>query len=177
MRNHSVSLATLVLCALSLPAFGQEAQTVPDTTPLAITVLPAPAAKGQSLQFVTMTLTNTSDREVRLPEPAIGCASAASGSVELKVTPQSELYHPCTSELAAPASWKKWITLQPGETANFAQIVTPMLPRGAGTFEVRGTYTPPQLSAAQAEELYRDSVTHPTEALTSAAAKIVRDEP
>jgi hypothetical protein len=151
-----------------------EFQPVPNTTPLAITVTPAPVAKGQVPEFVTMTLTNTSDHAVRFPQPGIGCTDAANGTIELVVTPAGEA-ESCMTTAPVATPVEKWMTLEPGETANFGERVTPLLPKGAGTVEVRAVYTPPLLAGAKQEELYRESVTYPVEALTSEAVALVRE--
>ena len=181
MRNAlAIAGFALFLGAASTATLAQQAaiefQPVPDTAPLAITVNPAPAPKGAAPHFVTITLTNTSQDVVRLPMPAIGCANASSGYVAL-ITAHAATAPACTSEEVATHALdvKKWTVLRPGETANFGQMVTPLLPKGAGTFEVRGIYVPPQLSADVAEGMYRDSVVYPKDKLTSAPAQIVRD--
>jgi hypothetical protein len=127
------------------------------------------------MQFVTITLTNTSDHDVRFPEPQIGCASKFMGSVTLVVNPAAVGTSGRVADDVTATGLNKWTTLKPGATANFGQEVTSLLPKGGGTFEVRGVYTPPQLSGEMREELYRESVTYPTETLTSAPATIVRD--
>jgi len=152
-----------------------EPQALPSTTPLAITVTPAPVPKGQMPEFVTMTLTNTSDHVVRLPQPGIGCSDAANGTIELVVTPAAAEVTACVTETPVSTPVEKWMTLEPGDTANFGERVTPLLPKGAGTFEVKATYTPPLVSGAKQEELYQKSVTYPTEALTSEAVTLVRE--
>jgi hypothetical protein len=174
-------MSVVLLCAVSVSALAQselakkvEPQPLPDTTPLAITVLPAPVSKGATFQFVTITLTNTGDTTVRFPMPAIGCANAATGYVGL-ITDSHATVAPCAAGQAVPAAWQKWTVLKPGETANFGQMVTPLLPEGAATVQIRGVYTPPVLASSVQEELYRESVVYPTEALTSAPAEIVRD--
>lgn len=149
-------------------------QPLPNTTPLAITVTPAPVAKGQTPQFVTMTLTNTTDHDVRLPEPSIGCANAATGSILLVVTPAREGGAGCQASVQALAPVEKWTLLKPGETANFGQMVTPLLPKGAGTIEVGAVYTPPVLKGEMSEELYRQSVTYETETLSAVPVAITR---
>jgi hypothetical protein len=170
----------MLLCAAPLLAQSDVAlktdrQPLPETTPLAVTVSVAPAAKDSALQFVTITLTNTSDHDVRFPMPNIGCGSTFMGSVKLVVNPAAEVASSCVTDEVTVAGLNKWTTLKPGETANFGELVTPLLPKGAGTVEVRGVYTPPQIKPDMQEELYRESVTYPTETLTSAPATIVRD--
>jgi hypothetical protein len=152
-----------------------EPQALPSTTPLAITVTPAPVPKGQMPEFVTMTLTNTSDHEVRFPQPGIGCTDALNGTIELVVTPAAAEVSSCNTEAPVGTPVEKWMTLRPGETANFGERVTQMLPKGPGTFEVKAVYTPPMISPGEQEKLYRESVTYPAEALTSAAVMLVRD--
>jgi hypothetical protein len=152
-----------------------EPQELPNTTPLAITVTPAPVAKGQLPEFVTMTLTNTSDHVVRLPEPGIGCTDAANGTIELEVTPAAAEVGICNNESPISPALEKWMTLQPGDTANFGMRVTQLLPKGAGTFEVRAMYSPPVVPSATQEKLYQESVTYPVEALTSAPVMLVRE--
>lgn len=153
-------------------------QSLPSTTPLAITISAAPVAKGETPLFATITLTNTSDHDVRLPEPEIGCTDSHHGFVTLQVqfapaaAPQAQT--PCaeTSPLAeSPAAPENpaahWLTLAPGDTANFAQrIITGE--NFPGAYTLRGTYTPPQVSPAAAERLYSLSISYPTELLTSA---------
>jgi hypothetical protein len=131
-------------------------------------------AKGQTLQFVTITLTNTGDRTVRMPQPSIGCEDRQAGSVLLVVSPKAENETGCG---VGHADGLAWIAIPPGDSANFGQMVNPLLPKGAGTFEDRGVYNTAHLPAAQQEELYRDSVLYPTETLTSEPVTIVRDEP
>ena len=166
------TLAQEAVARVNEPALAEpEFQPLPNSEPLAITITPAPVPKGQMPEFVTMTLTNTADHEVLLPEPGIGCTDKADGTIELLVTPAAEV----AACAVTPAAQPKWITLQPGETANFGQRVTLLLPPGAGTFEVRGQYTPPQLAPSMAEDLYSKSVTYPTEPLTSAAVTLIRE--
>jgi hypothetical protein len=175
----AVAGLAFILCAAPAAVLAQRSdmqfQPLPNTTPLAITVTPAPVPKGEALHFVTITLTNTSDGVVRFPMPAIGCDDTATGYVAL-LTARVQAAPACsqTSATTLPDR-KKWTVLQPGETANFGQMVTPLLPKGAGTFEVRAMYTPPTLPSAQQEELYRDSVVYPKEPLTSAPAQIIRE--
>jgi hypothetical protein len=178
----SIAIAgfALILGAAPLGALAQQAdiefQPVPDTAPLAITVNPAPVPKGDAPHFVTITLTNTSSDVVRFPMPAIGCVNAAAGYVTL-VTAKAASAPACTAdEMATHAlDVKHWTVLRPGDTANFGEMITPLLPKGAGTFEVRAIYVPAQLAADSAEQLYRDSVIYPKEKLTSAPATIVRE--
>lgn len=157
------------------PVVEPEEQVLPNTTPLAITVTPAPVPKGQMPEFVTMTLTNTSDHEVRLPQPGIGCTDAANGTIELVVVPAAAEESACNTEVPVGTPVEKWLTLAPGDTANFGERVTMLLPKGAGTFEVKAVYTPPIIPGTQQEQLYRESVTYPAEALTSAAVQLVRE--
>jgi hypothetical protein len=170
----------LILGVAPVSALAQQAdiefQPLPDTAPLAITVNPAPVPKGDAPHFVTITLTNTSDQAVRFPMPAIGCANAASGYVAL-VTAKVASAPQCGSEEMANhlLDPKHWTVLRPGETANFGQMITPLLPKAAGTFEVRAVYVPAQLSAESTEQLYRDSIVYPKEKLTSAPAAIIRE--
>lgn len=152
-----------------------EFQVLPDTTPLAITVTPAPVPKGQMPEFVTMTLTNTSDRAVRLPQPGIGCTDAANGTIELLVSPAAEA-ETCVTTVSPAVKVEKWLVLEPGDTANFGQRVTLLLPKGPGAFEVRAIYTAPLLTSGQKEDLYRDSIIYPVEALTSAPVTLVREQ-
>jgi hypothetical protein len=161
--------------SITSPVPEPEFQELPNTAPLAITVTPAPVPKGQMPEFVTMTLTNTSDHAVRLPQPGIGCTDVSNGTIELVVSPAKPEAEVCMQEVEHPAAVEKWLTLEPGDTANFGQRVTLLLPKGAGNFEVRASYTPPLLSPAQKEELYRDSVTYPLEPLTSAPVTLTRE--
>jgi hypothetical protein len=164
------------------PALPPE-QVLPSTTPLAITILAAPVAKGETPLFATITLTNTSDHDVKLPQPEIGCIDSRHGFVTLQVqfaaasAPQSQA--PCaeTSALAESAAPENpaahWLMLAPGDTANFAQrILTPASDNTPGAYTLRGSYTPPQISPAAAERLYSLSISYPTEPLTSAPVTI-----
>jgi hypothetical protein len=177
------ALAVLFLCAAVAPLAAQqsqvakpepppEQQSLPDTTPLAITVMPAPVAKGKVPQFVTITLTNTTDHAVRFPQPTIGCDDKQAGSVLLVVTPRAENVTGCAT---GHADGLAWTTLEPGETANYGEFLTPLLPKGSAAVEVRGLYTPAHLDAATEEALYRDSITCPKDTLTSAPATILRE--
>jgi len=176
-------------------------QALPSTTPLAITISPAPVPPGEAPLFVTITLTNTSDHDVRLPEPEIGCSSPRSGSVAIEAqfsssaaaapvsetaAGQSSAAQPCStaadSSRAADSSPAEaaaandnpaahWLTLAPGDTANFAQRI-PSASAASAKVVLRGTYTPPQVSAAAAERLYSLGVSYPTEPLTSAPVTV-----
>jgi hypothetical protein len=154
---------------------------------------------GEAPLFVTITLTNTSDHDVRLPEPEIGCSSPRSGSVSIEAqfsaaaapaseaaAGQSPASQSCSiaadSSRAADVSPAEaaaandnpaahWLTLAPGDTANFAQRIPSASPASAKVV-LRGTYTPPQVSAAAAERLYSLSVSYPTEPLTSAPVTV-----
>jgi hypothetical protein len=163
--------------------------TLPSTTPLAITIAPASIEQASSPLFVTITLTNTADHDIRLPQPEIGCTDTHNGYVALEVqfipataSPQPD---PQTETACSEASVSNdaasdnpaahWLTLAPGDTANFAQrLPAANGARSAGTYTIRGAYTPPQVSGAAAERLYSLSVSYPTEPLTSAPVTFVR---
>jgi len=192
----AVAAVMLMLVAASSPVVAQESvaafsplvpvttpraepQPLPDTTPLAITLVPTAMAKGQTMQFVTITLTNTSDHAVSFPMPDLNCSNTAAGSIKLSVSPAANVTAaPCTTTAVPVAAGKeaaaiqKWTTLKPGETANFGELLNPLLPRDASTVEVKAIYTAPQPGSAMQEELYRESVVYPTESLTSAAATV-----
>jgi hypothetical protein len=197
-------LAQISASTIPAPAPVME-QALPSTTPLAITISPAPVPAGEAPLFVTITLTNTSDHDVRLPEPEIGCSSPRSGSVAIEAqfsspasasapvaeaaAGQSPASPSCSTAAASSALASSaadsspadpaaandnpaahWLTLAPGDTANFAQRI-PSAATGAKVV-LRGTYTPPQLSPTAAERLYSLSVSYPTEPLTSAPVTV-----
>jgi hypothetical protein len=201
--NRTLALVTPLLAAAILaaspglvaqqsatsPVSAAVEQPLPSTTPLAITISPAPYAKGETPLFATVTLTNTTDHDVQMPEPNIGCTDVLDGSVILEVqfTPAAgstasnappQTVCAVKSQLAEgtlisenPAA--HWLTLAPGDTANFAQrIITSGSENSAGTFTLRGNYTPPQIPPAAAERLYSLSISYPTEPLTSAPVTV-----
>ncbi len=161
-------------------------QALPSTTPLAITISPAPVPAGEAPLFVTITLTNTSDRDIRLPEPEIGCSNPHSGSVviETQLAAPSEtgdgqsavicstdmILSPAEAAADTDNPAAHWLTLAPGDTANFAQRIPPA--DTAGKIILKGTYTPPEISSAAKERLYSLGVTYPTEPLTSAPVTV-----
>jgi hypothetical protein len=197
-------LAQVSASTIAAPAPVTE-PALPSTTPLAITISPAPVPAGEAPLFVTITLTNTSDHDVRLPEPEIGCSSPRSGSVAIEAqfsspapeaapeaaagqSPASEFCFTAADASPAEAAAANdnpaahWLTLAPGDAANFAQRI-PSAGSGAPATSasasaasaqvvLRGTYTPPQVSPTAAERLYSLSVSYPTEPLTSAPVTV-----
>ncbi|SEC05723.1 hypothetical protein [Terriglobus roseus] len=133
-------------------------------------------------------LRNIGQEDIRLPEPALGCASALDGTVLLveKYTPTvpglDDGFGPgCTADRPYSQDILKrarsWVLLRPG--GYLERVASPGRMRyqnhGAGTYDLCATYTPPVVTPEEARALASADYVFPRTKLTSRHILLKKD--
>jgi hypothetical protein len=137
-----------------------------------------PAGEGDIPETMVITLLNSNDHEVRLPDPAVSCADSYAGAVRLHVqfTPlkqgEKQVGRGCVQDHGAgpdiAARVKNWRILKPGDTLVFRVKVGTDVNRSIpGRYEFYADYQPPGLKPEDQSALGALGIDFPHEALQS----------
>ena len=174
----------MVLCAVLCLEFSGDGQNSKDR--LAIVLKWSRQSGGVPTDF-RIEITNDSDHDIRLPEPAVECDSSFTGRVGVsfrfvpKVATQNEgRGHACVADTF---DWpfildrvQHWKVLAPGQSIEI--VVTPEQMHcecsGAGKYEFWAGYLPPYVSAEEQQILRNSGIYIPNGAISSAHVVIIR---
>ncbi len=174
--SPSICLVVSVVISVvtSLPPLGRaqtEANTAPTNLELRIKVESVLDTVPQALQI---SLTNISDHDVHLPEPAALCGDTAHGTFRL-----GENFVPLHGSASTMGGGcfrdfgyqpilervKGWKVLRPGESL---VVFNDHIPAQApGSYDYWGVYLPPGMPGADADVLRKDGIAFPTSRLES----------
>ena len=173
MRSSLALLSTLFFVS------GLAAQTIPNSAASLTIELTADGPADRFPKSFTVTFSNPTEHEVRLPKPTIACQGGLDGTltIDYKFIPNEPridgVGHGCNCDYFNPPSVveraKAWTPIAPGASVKIQvtteQIYLEFPDSGKNIFTAK--YEPPHFSKAE-QELLRDAgISFPTESLVS----------